>query len=268
MAEYPDAISYYVDSSRVFVGQNSHRAIVVHGTGGAAHQTAQQLGDYFRTNSSGVSSHFGIDRAGVICQYVSLTDGAAANCCLESGYDPFWDQFGGQNLNCHTISIEHVNDSTNSLSLTSAQQDASFKLIAWLCERYNLGVDRIKTHQSIAPSSRARCPGAAFPMNALKAYLSGGTMAKWITQAARDTWNSTAFLFGGQPLPYTTGIALSWQQLYVQKQKTMPPPTTREFDSVDWVGNPIAVQCFGNLRCEWNKKTNTPAWFNANGGIK
>ena len=93
-------------------------------------------------------------------------------------------------------------------------------------------------------------------------------MATAIAQAAQDTWNSTAFLFGGKPLPYSTGIAISWQQIYVQKQKTMPPPTTREFDSVDWQGNPITVQFFGTLRCEWNKATNTPAWFNANGGIQ
>jgi hypothetical protein len=93
-------------------------------------------------------------------------------------------------------------------------------------------------------------------------------MATSIAQAAQDTWNSTAFLFGGQPLPYSTGIAGSWQQLYVQKQKNMPPPTTREFDSVDWQGNSVTVQFFGILRCEWNKATNTPAWFNANGGIQ
>ncbi len=262
-AEYSNAIGYYVDSSRVFVGQNSHSAIVVHGTGGSASQTAQQLGDYFRTNSGATSSHFGIDRAGVICQYVHLSDGAAANCCLEDGHDTFWDQFGGDNLNVHTISIEHVNDSTNSLSLTSAQQDASFKLIAWLCDQYGLTFDQVKTHASIAPQSRERCPGPAFPMNALNVYLS-----KWIIQAAQDTWNSTAFMFGGKPLLYSTGIAGSWQQIYIQGQKNMPPPTTREFDSVDWSGKAITVQFFGNIRCEWNKATNTPAWFNASGGIQ
>ena len=268
MAEYPYAIDYYVDPSRVFVGQNSHRAIVVHGTGGSAGQTAQQLGDYFRTNSSVTSSHFGIDRTGVICQYVHLGDGAAANCCLEDGHDTFWNQFGGDNLNVHTISIEHVNDSANSLSLTSAQQDASFKLVAWLCNRYGLTSNQVKTHASIAPGSRSRCPGPAFPLDALDAYLASATVNKWIIQAAQDTWNSTAFLFGGKPLSYSTGIAGSWQQIYVQGQKNMPPPTTREFDSVDWGGNAITVQYFGNIRCEWNKATNTPAWYNASGGIR
>ena len=93
MAEYPDAIDYFVDESRVFINQNSHSAITIHGTGGNPNQTAQQLGDYFRTNAEMVSSHFGIDRAGVVAQFVLLKDGAAANCCIMPGHDPFWDQF-------------------------------------------------------------------------------------------------------------------------------------------------------------------------------
>jgi N-acetylmuramoyl-L-alanine amidase len=213
MAEYPEAIEYYVDPSRVFVGSNSHSAITVHGTGGNPAQTVEQLGDYFRTTSSEVSSHFGIGRDGRIAQYVRLADGSAANCCLEAGYDPFWDQFNGDNLNIHTISIEHENDVTNSLPLTPAQQDASFKLIAWLCSTYNLTFDQVKTHASIAPSSRANCPGAAFPMNELQAYLNnnGGTtdmakidlsdlvMAQYFQDQGGGRWlckNTGAILFG------------------------------------------------------------------------
>ncbi len=177
MADYPDAIEYYVDKSRVFQGQNSCRAIVLHGTGGSEHQTVEQLGEWFRTNPSWVSSHFGIGRDGRIAQYVTLWDGAAANCCLEAGHDPFWDRFNGDNLNIHTISIEHINDATNSLPLTPAQQAASFKLVAWMCNRYGLGPDQVKTHASIAPGSRARCPGLAYPLDELKTFLNGeGTM--------------------------------------------------------------------------------------------
>jgi N-acetylmuramoyl-L-alanine amidase len=174
MAEYPEAIDYYVDRSRVFVGRNSHSAIVLHGTGGAATQTAQQLGDYFRTSSGWTSSHFGIDRAGVVAQYVQLADGAAANCCPEFDHDPFWNQFGGDNLNIHTISIECVNDASNSLPLTEPQKQSLFKLVAWLCDKYGLGASQVKTHQSIAPGSRARCPGSAYPLNELIAFLNSG----------------------------------------------------------------------------------------------
>lgn len=172
--EYPNAIDYWVDRARVFAVQNSRSAIVLHCTGGVAHQTAQQLGDYFRTNEFSTSSHFGIDRSGVVAQYVRLADGAAANCCVEAGYDPFWDRFLGANLNPHTISIECVNDISNSLPLTEPQKAALFKLVAWLCERYELGPDRIKTHQSIAPGSRARCPGPAFPLAELIEFIKSG----------------------------------------------------------------------------------------------
>lgn len=184
MAEYSTAISYLVDQSRVFIGQNSHAAIVLHGTGGSADQTAQQLGDYFRTTPLMTSVHYGVDRAGVVCQYVLESDGAAGNCCVEANHDAFWDQFGGDNLNLHTISIEHINDSTNSLPLTDAQKQASFKLIAYLSKKYTIPFARIKSHASIAPGSRALCPGPAYPWTELESYLKGansmaGVPAGW-----------------------------------------------------------------------------------------
>jgi hypothetical protein len=194
--EYPDAIDYWVDRSHVFTNQNSHSAITLHGTGGVAHQTVEQLGEWFRTNPSLVSSHFGIGRDGRIAQYVHLSDGAGANGILEPGYDPFWDRFGGDNLNIHTISIEHVNDVSNSLSLTPAQQDASFKLVKWLCNRYNIPITNIKSHASIAPQSRARCPGT-FPWEQLWAFLKEGTdmlelndpvVRMFFTDGGNGTW--------------------------------------------------------------------------------
>ena len=170
MVDFPDAIAYFVDPSRTFINQNSHSAIVLHGTGGSASQTAQELGAYFRTTSLMTSSHYGIDRSGIVAQYVPEKDGAAANCCTEPGYDPFWDQFGGQNLNTHTISIEHVNDESNDLALTTAQQAASFKLIKYLCNKYDIAPGCIKSHASIDPLSRERCPGA-YPWDELWAFL-------------------------------------------------------------------------------------------------
>jgi hypothetical protein len=84
-----------------------------------------------------------------------------------------------------------------------------------------------------------------------------------IEQAAQDTWNSTAFLFGSTPLPYNTGIALAWRNLYVNQRTLMPPPTTREFDSVDWNGNRIIVQFFGSTRCEWDPANAQAHWYKA-----
>jgi len=177
MVDYPDAISCLVDQRRVFINQNSHSAITIHGTGGSATQTAQQLGDYFRTTSDETSSHFGIDRTGNIAQYVLLKDGSGANCCKTAGHDTFWDQFNGENLNLHTISLEHVNDAENSLPLTDPQKQASFKLIAWLCDKYDIPLNHIKSHASIDPINRSLCPGPAFPWADLYAFLIGGSMA-------------------------------------------------------------------------------------------
>jgi hypothetical protein len=186
MADYAEAISYLVDSSRVFVGQNTHSAIVVHGTGGNPAQTAQQLGDYFRSTPEMTSVHYGVDRQGVVCQYVREADGAAGNCCIEAGHDTFWNQFGGDNLNVHTLSIEHENDSSNSLPLTDAQKQASFKLIAYLSKKYNIPFARIKSHASIAPGSRALCPGPAFPWTELEAYLKGSGNMSGVPQGWHD----------------------------------------------------------------------------------
>lgn len=85
MPDFPGAIEYYVDPERTFIGENDHVAIVCHGTGGSPDQTAQQLGDFFRTVPSEVSVHYGIDRAGVICQYVPESAGAGGL----SGRDSF-----------------------------------------------------------------------------------------------------------------------------------------------------------------------------------
>ena len=81
-----------------------------------------------------------------------------------------------------------------------------------------------------------------------------------IIKAAQSTWYSTAHLFGGVPLDYTTGIAQAWQNEYVNNLHNMPPPTTHEFASVDWNGNPITVQYFGSTRCEWDA-SGQPHWY-------
>src|SRR5580765_731810 len=185
MSDYPGAIDYFVDSSRVFAGQNSCETIVIHGTGGDPNQSAQALGDYFRSTPLRTSVHYGIDRQGVVAQYVREQDGAGGNCCVEGGYDAFWQQYLNKygNLNLCSISIEHENDATNSLPLTDAQKQASFKLIAYLSNKYGIAPDHIKSHGSIAPQSRSRCPGN-YPWDELFAFLQGGSMG--IPQGWKD----------------------------------------------------------------------------------
>lgn len=182
MAQYPGAIAMYVADNRVFKKQNTHAAIVIHKTGGPGN--AIQQAEYFATNADWHSTHFVVGQDGQVVQCVRLEDGAGGNCCCEPGYDPFWSKYnpamvsggGATNLNTVTISIEHCDPSLdNSTLLTAAQKDASFKLIAWLCDRYNISVDSIKGHNSIDPKSRAHCPGN-YPMDALKQYVGGHRM--------------------------------------------------------------------------------------------
>jgi hypothetical protein len=171
------------------------------------------------------------------------------------------------NPNLYTVSIEHVKQSTdNSNVLTDIQARKSFELVQSICDTYHIpkregdGNGGIIKHADIDPINRARCPGP-YPWNQLWAFLkSGGTTTNFIEQAARDTWNSTAHLFGGTPLSYSTGIAQSWRSIYVDKQTNMPAPTTPEFKSVDWNGNSVIVQFFGTVRCEW--ANGQPHWFN------
>lgn len=80
-----------------------------------------------------------------------------------------------------------------------------------------------------------------------------------ITQAATDTWNAT-----GLSLPQTTGIGRDWTAKY-ESGILMPPPTTKEFATVNWSGKSIVAQIFGPLRCEWD---GSPHWFLLNGGLK
>lgn len=272
--DYPGCVDAIItDPNRVFVGAlakvpASDLTIVCHKTASGGPTSALALARYFQTNAEKVSSHFVVGKDGIVVQCVSLYDGAAANCCTSSGYaqaywSPFVSKYG--NLNRCTISIEHEDwTRDNSDPMPATQVDASNKLVLWLCKRYGIPTSRIKSHASIDPVNRSRCPGSTFNFNQLCQYIQSGSPNKAMVQAAQDTWNSTAFFFGGQPLNYNTGIANAWESIYL-KGLIMPAPTTPEFKSVDWNGNPITVQLFSTIRCEW--ANGKPRWFHTTGGI-
>lgn len=171
--EYQPAIEMFVNRDRVFQNAQPRGAIVIHKTAGGT--SASGIAEYFASTPLEVSSHFVVGLEGEVVQCVSLIDGAAANCCLETGHDSFWDRYGGVNLNLVTISIEHVDSSVDNSSFPpTAQLEASFKLVSWLCRTY--GIKDIKTHASISPGSRARCPGN-YPMDELIKYVQEGHVA-------------------------------------------------------------------------------------------
>lgn len=171
--DYPAAQEHFVPRSFMF-NSNACKAIVVHKTGGDA--TPQAVYNTFI--ASGKSVHYAVGTDGSIWQFVPETLGAGGNCCTEAGYDTFWTQYVNAygNLNLCTISVEHCDAALdNSSALTPAQKEASFKLIAYLAQKYNIPASHIKTHASIDPQSRAHCPGN-YPMNELLAYIQGGSM--------------------------------------------------------------------------------------------
>jgi hypothetical protein len=262
MVDYAAAQALFVDESRVFIDALSGLAgdqlsIVIHKTGGTP--SLASLANYFQTGAAMASTHFGIDLDGTIGQFVLLKDGAGGNCCLEAGHDTYWDSYAARygNLNLCTISIEHVDVTLdNSTTPPQAQLDASFALVKWLVNRFSIPLDHIKTHASLDPIDRARCPGN-YPMAALIAYLRSNILSINQQQSIHDRWIgffSTLRIATGNvtiPLaPTGTGIYNAWQSLYLAG-KQLGPATSYEYDSIDWGGNPIKCQDFGSCRIEY-----------------
>jgi hypothetical protein len=139
---------------------------------------AEAIANFFRsTEGSGnpVSSHYIVDRAGVVVQCVAEADGAWCNGYISDGHDPWWTS--DINPNNVTISIEHVKATIdNSDGLTDAQKQAAFHLIYDICARNNIPMRKadasggITGHYSIDPQNRSRCPGN-YPWDELFAFL-------------------------------------------------------------------------------------------------
>lgn len=181
--DYPKAIGMFVPDNFVFtdalLNTKNQYAIVIHKTGNVGTApTAQQQGAWFGNinQNPGMSSvHFVIGQDGTIVQCVQLKDGAGGNCCLEQVHDPFWDSAPTQNLNLCTFSIEHCSGTSNgdnSDVVTQEQKTASFELVQYLVNRFNIPITHIKGHNTIDPINRKNCPGN-YPMQELFNYLTG-----------------------------------------------------------------------------------------------
>jgi hypothetical protein len=206
--EYPGSISMLVDEQRTFIDNNIHFAIVIHKTAAnmpaGQHTTAEDQARFFATNSGKKSVHFVVGKDGHVVQCVLLKDGAGGNCCVEPGFNKLWAPYVNpdgsmrQNLNTLTISIEHCDDSVdNSDAVTPAQKAASFDLIKWLCNKYDIPAERVMTHASIAPVTRARCPGN-YPMDELLAFVRGNVNPTPVPTPVPD------------PVPNHPGVPAGW----------------------------------------------------------
>jgi N-acetylmuramoyl-L-alanine amidase CwlA len=259
MVDYPGAIDMMLPTSYSFnfvVGKK----IVCHCTGGD--MDLQSLYNTFYSTMR--STHFGIDRNGAIAQFVPLSRGAGGNCCPDrdasgnllcsSFWVPLVQQYG--NLNLCTISIEHCNDSNNSLPLTTAQQKASNNLILWLCRRYGLTTDDIHSHKSIDPVSKPLCPGPAFDFNQLFTFINEqGKIVNTQEQSIQDHFLSYFRMMQQKDSSFTlppinTGIYQTYHDLYI-KGIELGPATSYEYSSVDWGGLHVTCQDFGSYRIVW-----------------
>src|SRR5258708_25501906 len=155
---------------------NAATAIVIHKTGGDG--TLDSLHNTFLQSMR--STHYGIGLDGTIWQFVPESRGAGGNCCVEAGYNSFWqpylDQYG--NLNLCTLSVEHCDPtSDNSCPMPQAQIETGHKLVQYWCQKHHIGIAHIHSHASIDPINRARCPGSTYDFQALFTFLqSGGNM--------------------------------------------------------------------------------------------
>jgi N-acetyl-anhydromuramyl-L-alanine amidase AmpD len=176
MVDYPTALAMFVNPSRTFVNQNSHKWVCIHKSAGLT--TIEELANYFQINSDEVSSHYGVGQDGRVGQFVPEKDGSAANCCTSTGHVAFLADSGpNNNYNWYTLTIEHLDPAKdNSTPLTDAQKQASFSLVYYLCQKYAIPMRAadvnggILFHHDLDPVNRSGCPGN-YPYDELWSYL-------------------------------------------------------------------------------------------------
>jgi N-acetyl-anhydromuramyl-L-alanine amidase AmpD len=203
----------WIPSPNCWTGRYGHtpRWIILHGTAGGS--SAQAIANWFAQSNAQVSAHYVIGQDGQNVQCVLEKDSAWSNGVIsgppgKSGdgvhHDPWWDS--GINPNLLTISIEHVKPHTdNSDNLTTAQKEASFRLVRDICKRHNIPMryadanGGITGHYSMDPVNRSHCPGP-YPWSELWTYLQGETetvlsidqVANYFTEVIKDErWHCT-----------------------------------------------------------------------------
>jgi N-acetyl-anhydromuramyl-L-alanine amidase AmpD len=177
----------WIPNNNYFAVRNGYspRYVIIHGTAGF--NSAEEVALFFKAAEEGdnpVSTHYIIDLDGHVVQCIDEKDGAWGNGYVsgipgKSGdgvhHDPWWSK--DINPNLVTISIEHVKPSLdNSDEITSAQKEASFRLIEHICQRHNIAGQLanehggITGHYSMDPVNRSFCPGP-YPWDELIMYL-------------------------------------------------------------------------------------------------
>lgn len=166
-------------------GRGQAIAIVYHCTDDL---NLQNTVSWFQNPNSEASSHFVIDRDGVVYQFVSSKDASWTNGDWKvggvAGYrrDIEWLAKAidaGHNVNDYTISYEFV--ATPATPPTQAQYDSAIKLSRYFCHPKVLSINPNRSHQNrhadINGISRGYCPGPDFDLDMIIAALGGDPTA-------------------------------------------------------------------------------------------
>jgi len=113
---------------------------------------------WFNNPTSQVSAHYGIGKNGEVHQYVKETDQAWHAGVVSN---PTFKLYKGANVNpnLYTIGIEHEGEPLKNDVWPDAMKKASAELVAEICKRWNIPVDRdhIIGHYQVR-STKPNCP--------------------------------------------------------------------------------------------------------------
>jgi hypothetical protein len=159
IAAFPDAVAQaegmkWVGSPNFAEGRAGWwpEAIVLHIMEGSLASTDA----WFKNKASQASAHYGIGKKGEGHQYVKEEDQAWHAGIVK---DPTWKLLhAGVNPNKYTIAIEH--EGYHGDVWSAEQITSSGKLVADICKRWNIPIDRdhIIGHYQIGGARRANCP--------------------------------------------------------------------------------------------------------------
>lgn len=198
-------------------------AVVVHIMEG----TLAATDSWFGTTESRVSAHYGVARDGRIHQYVGESDTA-----FHAGrvWKPKWRSIKpGVNPNLYTIGIEH--EGSGESEWPDAMYESSAKLIAEVCTRWSIPIDRahIVGHREIY--GRKTCPNDVVNMKRLiaMARASAATPMRYnfIPQVGTVRTRTALNVRLGAP---TTAVPIA---------RTAPP--NEVLDHVGWCSNGMSV---------------------------
>lgn len=256
--DYPGAIDHIItDPNVVFTDallsvSNRDITIIDHKAACGAPCTATSIANGFGQPPDYKSTHFVVGRDGSVIQCVLLKDGAGGNCCTATGYNSsYYDRLfakytwnGARNANVFTISVEHEDwTSDNSQVMTPEQIKSSNELNLWLYKRYpGMTTLQIKSHASLDPVNRARCPGSTFDFQQLFNYIQTGGGSNVVNPSFLQTLFHSVVPGGDM----TSGLGNAWQ---------------RDVSTGMWRGAPLIHE--GSI--EW-KGVNVP-WLLCSGGF-